>query len=277
MSELDYLKAVVLGVVQGLTEFLPVSSSGHLALCQRWMGLEPGGTELLLFDILAHLGTLLAVGIVFMAPALKFIRRLAREASGTGVGRPFAWRVAGLAIAATIPTGIIGLTFKDSLEAAFDRPAWIGAGLLLTGGCLAMLGIVKRGRRGWRQVAIAQAVLIGVAQGLAIMPGISRSGMTICVASYIGLRRRWAAQFSFLIAAPTIAGAAILKLRETLALPEAELRAVHIGPVILGSLVSLIVGVFALRLLLGAVRRARLHYFAVYCWLLGAAVLLVVR
>jgi len=116
-------------------------------------------------------------------------------------------------------------------------------------------------------------VCVGLAQSAAILPGISRSGATICMASYLGLRRRWTAEFSFLIAAPAILGGTLLKVRDTFELPPDVLGAIPLGPVIAGSLVSLVVGVIALMLLLGAVRRAKLHYFSVYCVILGALVI----
>ncbi len=274
MSELGYLKAVLLGVIQGATEFLPISSSGHLVLTQGWMKLDPSGTEMLLFDVFAHVGTLGAVAIVFARPGGRFLRRLARESTRAWRGRRYAWRIALLTVAATIPTGAIGLGFKDEFEAAFGKPRWVGACLMATGVFLALLAFVPRPRRGWKDFRGWQAVLVGIGQGLAILPGISRSGITICIASYCGLRRQWAAQFSFLIAVPAISAATVLKLMEVSGLGSEQLGSVPWRPILLGSLVSFGVGVVALKLLLDAVRRAKLHYFAVYCWVIGALVLL---
>jgi undecaprenyl-diphosphatase len=276
VSELDYLTATLLGIIQGLTEFLPISSSGHLALAQGWLDLDPDSTPMLLFDVLAHFGTLIAVLVVFVEPGLRYLRRLARESSGAWSGRRYAGRIVLLAIVATVPTAAIGFSLKDTFEAAFARPAWIGVCLLVTGCALAALAWLPRGRRGWKDYRWWEAGLVGIAQGLAILPGISRSGATICMASYCGWRRRWAAEFSFLIVIPAIVGAAILKLTETIGLPREQLAAVRWGPVVIGSVVSLVVGVFALKLLLGAVRRAKLHYFAVYCWLVGVIVIAMV-
>lgn len=273
MSELDYLTAALLGVLQGLTEFLPISSSAHLALTQRWFDLDPQCQPMLLFDVLVHLGTLVAVVIVFRRSAFRFCRRLYGEATGTSSGKPCAWWIALLALAATIPTGVIGLLFKEHFEAAFGSPRDIGTCLIVTGCLLIALVKVPRGRRGWRALRWWEAVLIGLAQAAALFPGISRSGSTICVASYFGWRRRWAAEFSFLIAAPAIAGGAILKIKDTLELSPIMLEATSWGPILLGSAVSLVVGIFALQLLLSAIRRARLHYFAYYCWLIGVLIL----
>jgi len=272
VSELDYLQAVVLGIVQGLTEFLPVSSSGHLAITQKYFTLAPEGATMLLFDVLAHLATLIAVAIVFASPIGRFVRRLSVETSGSWHRPRYAWRIVMLAVAASVPTAVIGLTLQETFEAAFGKPRWIGVCLIVTGIMLAALAVVARGRRSWKRFWWWQAVLVGLAQSAAILPGLSRSGTTICMASYLGLRRRWAAEFSFLIAAPAILGGTLLKVRDTLSLPANVLSAIPLGPVIVGSLVSLVVGVFALILLLGAVRRAKLHYFSVYCLILGALV-----
>ncbi len=273
MSELDYLTALLLGAIQGATEFLPISSSGHLALTQRWLGLNPGDAQMLLFDLLAHFGTLIAVFVVFRRQAAGFVARLLRESSRSWSGPRHAWHVALLAIIATVPTAVIGWRFRETFESAFDKPVWIGGCLLVTGGLLAVLVTLRRGRRGWKDFRWWEAALIGTAQALAILPGISRSGSTICVASYCGWRRRWAAEFSFLIAVPAIVGGSILKLSDTFDLPDEPFTAIAWGPAIAGSALSLLVGVFALKLLLKAVRRASLHYFALYCWALGAFVL----
>jgi undecaprenyl-diphosphatase len=260
----------LLGVIQGLTEFLPVSSSAHLALAQRSLDFDPAGTEMLLFDVLAHCGTLIAVAVVFRQAAKRYLYRLVRESRGSWSGRRHAWRIALLAAIATVPTAGIGLALKDEFEAAFDKPAWIGICLIATGCMLAVLARLRRGRRGWKDFRWWEAALIGAAQALAILPGVSRSGATICFASYCGWRRRWAAQFSFLIAVPAIVGGTLLKIKDTLDLPGEPLGTVASGPVIVGSIVSLLVGVVALKILLRAVYGAKLHYFAPYCWLGGA-------
>lgn len=274
MSEFDYFQGIVLGVIQGLTEFLPISSSGHLALTQRWLGLDADSPPMLLFDVLAHVGTLIAVGIVFARSARRFLVRLGQESSHAANGPRYAWSVVGLAVAATVPTAAIGLTFQSSFEAAFADPRRIGLCLLVTGAMLAALKMVRRGRRGWKSYRWWEAALIGIAQALAIFPGISRSGSTICFALYFGWRRRWAAEFSFLIAVPAIIGATALKIKDTIIMPVEHAAAMPWGAMVTGSIVSLVVGVLALRLLLTAVRRAKLHYFAGYCFVLAAIAIL---
>lgn len=277
MTQLGYVDAIVLGIIQGLTEFLPISSSGHLALTQRLFDLDAHSPEMLLFNVIAHIGTLIAVVIVFARPGRRFVRKIVQEVTGNYRGRRNAWRIMGLAMIATVPTALIGLYFKDTFEAAFGRPPWIGMGLIVTGILLGVTGTVPRGSRGWRKFYMWQALLVGLAQSLAILPGISRSGSTICTAMFFGLRRRWAGEFSFLIAMPAIAGATLLKMRDTLQLPEATFEALHWGPLWVGGAISLVVGVFALRLLLASLRRAKLHYFAPYCLILGVAVLWITR
>jgi len=273
LTELDYLHAILLGFIQGATEFLPVSSSAHLALTQHWFNLAPNSPPLLLFDVLAHLGTLVAVFVIFSRSIVRYARRLMAESRRDWSGRRYAWRVAMLGITACIPTAIIGFSFKDSFEQAFENRALIAVCLICTGLLLAVTPLCRRPRLGWKNFRWYQAALVGVAQGLAILPGISRSGSTICAATFLGLRRRWAGEFSFFIVVPPIVGASLLKIKDTFELPADQLSTIPWGPVLAGSVVSLIVGVFALRLLLDIVRRAKLHYFALYCWLLATLIL----
>jgi undecaprenyl-diphosphatase len=274
VNELDFVKAIVLGVIQGATEFLPVSSSGHLAITQHLFGLTADSPQMLLFDVLAHLGTLIAVLLVFVVQIRKYVFRLAAESRPSWRNRRYAWRIALLGVAACIPTAVIGFVFKDSFEDAFESRILIGVCLLVTGLLLAGTKMSARARRGWKDFSGWRAALVGVAQALAILPGISRSGATICVASSLGLRRRWAGEFSFFIAVPAICGAVLLKIKDTFELPADEMAQIPWAPVIAGSLVSLVVGAVALKILLDVVRRAKLHYFAIYCWIVGAALLI---
>ncbi len=273
MNTLDFFKAIILGVVQGVTEFLPVSSSGHLAIVQHWMKLETTGPTMLLFDVLAHMGTLIAVVVVFAKPGLRYFKRLWAESGWEWTGPRYAWRFALLGITASIPTAIIGLMFKDDFEAAFDNRFAVGGGLLVTGVLLWTTSLARRGRRGWRTFSFLSAAVVGVAQGLAILPGISRSGSTIAAATLLGLRRRWAGEFSFFIAVPAICGASVIKLKDTWELPAEKLAAIPWGPVWVGSIVSLLVGMVALGFLLRVIRQAKLHYFAPYCWAIGTMIL----
>jgi undecaprenyl-diphosphatase len=274
VNSLDFLEAILLGSIQGATEFLPVSSSAHLALIQWKLGLDPSGPSMLLLDAMVHIATVMSVVYVFWAPARRFFAQLVADLSPAKDTRRNALRIAWLAVVACVPTAIIGLAFKDFFEASFRRPKQVAVELIISGFMLAVLALVPRGRRGWREFRWWQAGLVGVAQGVSILPGISRSGATICVAEYFGLRRQWAAEFSFLIAIPAILGAVLIKAKDTLDLPADELAALPWGPLLAGSVAAWVVGTMALRLLVAAVRRAKLHYFAWYCWALGLTVLL---
>ncbi len=280
---MSYLQAIVLGVIQGLTEFLPVSSSGHLALVQHWMDLDAESSSMLLFDVATHLGTLLAVVVVFFSTFVLFFRRLIVELRSEPQPNPerqrpwlvrnAAWRVLLLGVVASIPTGVLGLGFKDHFKAAFGNPIAIGVALLITGGLLFVSGRVPRPRKTWRQFGILGALAVGFAQGLAITPGISRSGATICTGLLCGLKRRWSAEFSFLIAFPAICAAAASEIKDVLELPSDQLADIPTGPILVGSLVAAVVGYAALRMLLAAVRRAKLIYFSYYVWVIGALVI----
>lgn len=269
MSELGYGSAVILGIVQGLTEFLPVSSSAHLALFQHWFKLDPSSPTILLFDALTHIGTVVSIVLVFAAPLRAYAVRLRAETSARWHKPRYAWRIALLGIAASIPTAAIGLAFKDSFTEGFADSPRVGIGLLVTALLLLITSYMPRGRRGWRGFAWWQAVLVGIAQGIAIEPGVSRSGSTICTATFCGLRRKWAAQFSFFIAMPAILGATAIQLDDTLEAVRVAGGTLPWGPLAAGSLVALAVGVVALYWLLAAVRRAKLLPFAGYCAVVG--------
>lgn len=274
MSDLSHAKAILLGAIQGVTEFLPVSSSGHLVITQNLLDLDPSSPQLLLFDVATHFATLLAVLIVFRAELAKFARRVAHERSHLPPAKHFAHRVLALTLFAAFATAAIALPLKDKFESTVEHTWIVGTALLVTGALLALLKVAGRGHIGWRAFPWWGAVLVGIAQAIAVLPGISRSGATICVARYLGLRREWAAQFSFLIAAPAILGGTLIKLLDTMKLPADALPPAAWSPVLTGSAAALVVGIIALKLLLGAVRRAKLHWFALYCWAIGTAVLL---
>jgi len=255
------LESVLLGLVQGLTEFLPVSSSGHLVLAQSLIpGFEQPGV---LFDTLLHGGTLLAV--------LVYFRRDMREllASLFPGGDPSRRRLALLLVAATVPTGLIGVGFKDPLEALFHAPRSAAAMLLVTGALLWVSEALARPRLGLEGVGYGRALAIGTVQGLAIVPGISRSGSTIAVGTLLGIRGEDAARFSFLLSVPAILGAVVLQL------PHLEgVETGRLGGYAAGVAAAFASGLWAIRFLLAAIRRGRFRWFAVYCWLLGAGYLL---
>ena len=262
------LEAIVLGVLQGITEFLPVSSSGHLVLMQHFLGIKESQ---IFFDVMLHFGTLGAVIIVYY----QLIGSLVRTGFSTLFQAAF-YRQPRLTIANTpdlrliwflllgsIPTGLIALLFKDSLEAIFGKPMVVAGMLIITGLILQLSRLGQRQRETETPLRVWHAPLIGITQGLAIIPGISRSGSTISISLLLGLSPQVAAQYSFLLSIPAILGAVILKLR--------DIGEITIAPTVIvaGTLTSFIVGYIALRALLAMLNRGRFSVFSYYCFALG--------
>jgi len=258
---MTFSQAILLGFIQGLTEFLPVSSSGHLAIAQHFLPNfhQPG----VLFDVLLHLGTMLAV-------ILYFRRDLARLAAAPFRGDQENRRVLLLLIIASLPTAVIGLLFKDQFEALFENLPVVAAMLLITGLLLVLGERLGRPRREMREMRIGDALLVGSVQGLAIIPGISRSGSTIATLLLRGVKGEAAARFSFLLALPAVFGAVLLQVRHLEDVPAGELPAY-----LAGTLAAFVVGLLSIHLLLAVIRRKRLLIFAGYCWLVGAGLLVI--
>jgi undecaprenyl-diphosphatase len=254
------LAAIILGLVQGLSEFLPISSSGHLVMAQWLLDVPAPGVVV---EVVLHLATLLSVAIVYRAA-------LARLATGSLRGDREQLRYLGLLAIASVPAAIVGLGFESAIEAAFDRPELTGALLLVTGAILWS----TRGRGGGAEdVTAGRALVMGVAQAVAILPGISRSGTTIAAALWGRVDAERAAEFSFLMSLPAVGGAALLKLPDigrSFAGPGAT-------PLAAGFVVSLIAGVAAIKSLVWLVRRRAFHAFALYVWPVGLLFLLMVR
>jgi undecaprenyl-diphosphatase len=255
----SFFYAPLLGLVQGLTEFLPISSSGHLALAQMLIpGFRQPGVVL---DAGLHLGT--AASVVW------FERRQIVEWFGSVEGR----RILGLLLAGTAATGLLAFPLRSVATAAFGRTLWVGACLIVTAAVLLLTrwlrgGAVARGRTSWRQ-----AVLVGLAQGVAVFPGLSRSGMTIAAGLAVGLDRTWAARFSFLLSVPSIVGVTMLEVygqRQELASAGLGFAAVCAA----GAFVAGLSGLVALRIVLHTVSSRSFHRFAWYCLPLGALVVL---
>lgn len=264
-------QSVFLGIVQGLTEFLPVSSSGHLAVLQRVFQRfgedmpDPSSPELIAFDLVVHLGTLVSIFAVFGREGGGFIGNLLK-------GERSAWRFALLGALATVVTVAIAFPCKDFIEAQFNRPAVVAVGWIITGVLLLLACRVRSTDRDISRFAVWMAVVIGAMQALAVMPGVSRSGATIAAALMLGLQRRLSAQFSFFIAIPAIVGAAVLKLKDL------QDHAVHPDwPVLaIGFLTAAVVGYLGLAFLLVQVRKLKLQMFSYYCWTIAAITLVAV-
>ena len=252
-------EALVLGFVQGATEFLPVSSSGHLVIGQAVLGIDIEGVA---FEVAVHVATLVSILLVYRTRVSDLLRGAVRRERE-------AFEYMGLIVAATIPAGLLGVFAKDRIEALFDNPYAPGIALLVTGSFL-WTSRAAQGRGQAVRPTLAAAVLIGVAQACALVPGISRSGATVVAAMWLGLEAREAAAFSFLMAVPAIAGAAVLQIPDLGATGAQGLSAsVLIG----GSIVAGVTGVLAIRTFVAMLARRSFHFFAPYCWIVGAVYL----
>jgi undecaprenyl-diphosphatase len=254
-------QAALLGVLQGLTEFLPVSSSGHLALTQMLIpGFEQPGV---VFDAVLHAGTAGAV--------VWFERRKIVSWFGSSPGR----RLLALLVLGTIATVVVAFPLRRFAVAAFSQPLWVGFGLVLTGVVVATTRLLPGGSRDESSTSWRQALTVGLAQGLTVFPGLSRSGVTIAASLGAGLDRGWAARFSFLLSVPVIAVVTVGQIFER----QAELVTAGNGFVlacIVGALAAGITGYFALQLVITTVSSRIFHRFAWYCIPLGMLVLLLV-
>ena len=265
---MNNFETILLGIVQGLTEFLPVSSSGHLVIFENLLGFkEP---EILL-DASLHLGTLLAVCIYFRSDLRKMVQELwvwVTPGNDTGNGLTSHASLALMVVVGSIPTALIGLIFKEPLEKLFGAVTTVGVMLLVTGVIVGVTKFISLDHEKWDQVKVWMALIIGAAQGLAIVPGISRSGSTIVCALLLGLRRETAGRFSFLLSIPAIIGAVGLHLESD------AIARVGVIPLSVGFASSALVGFFALKLLMGMVKKGHFYYFAPYCWIVGALVII---
>lgn len=260
---MGFFETILLGIVQGLTEFLPVSSSGHLLMAQTFLqdSLVPG----IFIEVLLHVATLLAVVIVYH-------RRLARLAVGAVRGERESWSFIGLLALASLPAAVVGVFFRDLILVVFETPAITGVMLLVTGALLWSTRYLPRDVSQGEKLATphwALALAIGCAQALAILPGISRSGATIVAGLWGGLRGDRAVEFSFLLAVPAIAGAGFLEFLE---MNGSEAYAV--SGLVAGFLAAFVSGTFAIFALIWLVRRQVFHAFAYYVWPVGILFLL---
>jgi undecaprenyl-diphosphatase len=257
------LKAIVLGLIQGLTEFLPVSSSGHLVLARHLFGLGEAGVT---FDILLHLGTLLAIILVYWRDLLGLLRTVL--AIPRGGGDPADRRMVLALVLGILPVVVVALLFEDTIEATFESPRVAAGMLLLTA---ALLFLSHRFRHATGEVTPRRGFLVGVAQILAILPGVSRSGTTISVAMMAGIRPQEAARFSFLMAVPLFLGAAIVKVPDLLD----GATGMPTGALVAGFLTAFASGYVAIRWLLAIIARGQFVWFGAYCAVVGVIGLLI--
>lgn len=251
-------EAIILGVVQGLTEFLPISSDGHLALAQHLLG----AVQPLWVDVAVHVATLAAILVAFRAPIVDLLRGVAK-------GDREAWRLVGLFAIASVPAAVFGLLLKDHVESLKQSLWFIGVAFIVMGLFLWTAKTRMNGRR--ERPTVLEALLIGLGQAAAILPAISRSGSTITIALWRGIHPERAAAFSFLLGIPAIGGAALLEWNAFVL----GVRGVGAIPVALAMLAAFLTGLLAIALLRLLLRSRAFHAFAPYLWLVGAATLIV--
>ena len=274
MTTLTYLQALILGIVQGLGEFLPISSSGHLAVIQYFFGIE--GESVLLFAVMLHLGTLISVFIIYWHDIVKLVKELIAvikdifTGKGLRINHNPVRRLGFMIIVATIPTALIGLFLNDVFAGLYLSLIAVGIGFLVTGTILFIAEKMGKNEKKVWGMKFRHAVFIGIMQGIAICPGVSRSGSTLFGGLMSGLDRNFALRFAFLISIPSILGSVILEFPPAISagLPEGIW-----GPVIVGTVVSAISGFIAIKAMLKIVAGKRLTVFSWYTWVLGAAVL----
>lgn len=279
---MTYLEAIILGLVQGIFMFVPVSSTAHLVLTQHLMiagGSQmpaPDSAAMILFDLVVHVGTLISIAVVFWKSLNSLMRAtisetlvLLRSKNTPAQLGPFS-KLMLMGVITVGVTGVLGLLMKKSFEAVFGSPQILVMTLLITAILLFLTDRLSRRHLGIKSVGPRIAVIIGVAQALALIPGISRSGITIIAGLFTGLKRRWAAEYSFLVAIPTILAAGLLQAIEVWG--GDGMDGVGAGPMLVGFIVAAISGTIALRIVLVLLFKAQLKVFSVYLVCLAALI-----
>ena len=271
---MSYFEAIILGLVQGLAEFLPISSSGHLALLQYFFQIN--GENVLMFAVMMHVGTLISVFICYWKDIWELIVELCLTIKDivTGKGlrlneRPVR-KLGVMIIVATIPTGVIGILFNDIFESFYLSLVAIGTGFIITGVLMFLAERISSANRGIEQMNFRNAIFIGILQGIAICPGISRSGSTLVGGLTTGLKREFAVKFAFLISIPSILGSVVLELPDAI---KTGLEPGLLGPIVVGMAVAAVSGFIAIKGMIKIVSDKKLSYFSYYVWILGALTL----
>ncbi len=264
---MTYLRYMLLGLVQGLTEFLPVSSSGHLAIFKNIFGGDAVNIPIS-FDIMLHLGTLVAVFCVYYKDIFELIKEFFCMIWDLLRGKPdFSSpyrRFVIMVIIGTIPAGVAGILFKDAIE---NLPLWVvGICLFVTAALLYISDKIAKGSKTMENASYKSSFAVGLFQAVALLPGISRSGSTITGSLFMGYKRSFAVKFSFILSIPAILGAALI---DSLDVIEAGTLGIPVIPALLGTLVSAISGFLAIRFLLRLVKSDKFHYFSYYCIVAG--------
>jgi undecaprenyl-diphosphatase len=252
------IEALILAVVQGLTEWLPVSSSGHLVITQKLLELNSP----LIFDVMLHVGTLIVVIIVFRKDIVDIIKAVAKRDFETEEGK-----LALLIIVGSVPIALIGFFFHDVIESLFSNLLAVGVALIITGSVL----IFSEKRKGKRKMGIPDSLLVGLAQGAAIIPGISRSGITVATGLLRKIGKATAFRYSFLLSVPAVLGATVMESKDIV------MGNIDMAPLFLGATISMIVGYVSLKLLQRIIMNEKFHLFAYYCWAVGIAIILFIN
>ena len=265
---LDILSAIILGAVQGISEFLPISSSGHLVLVPALLGIETG----LAFDTILHIVTLVAIFTFFWKDIINLIKGFILSIIDLTEGvdifkrelhrvpeKRFAW----LIIVGTIPTGIMGILLKDAIETIFRGTLFVGIFLLVTAAVLYYSERHSSGQITQKDMSFKQALIVGICQGLAVFPGISRSGSTIASGLCLGLNREYAARYSFLLSIPAVIGAGLIQIKDIATLDAS------VSVLLAGFISSVIFGYLSIKLLMKMIKGWSLDIFAYYCTIIG--------
>ena len=271
---MTFLSSFLLGLVQGIAEFLPISSSGHLAIAQNLLGMSDAGTVPEFFDVLLHLGTLVAVFVAYWADIKDMVLEFFRGAGdrihhSTPNPVPPARRLILLIILGTLPLFVV-LPVKDAVQGLSNSMAFIGAALIVTGVLLFVSDRVKKGRKNERTATWLDVLIVGLGQAIATMPGISRSGMTITTGCFVGFERKFAVRFSFLLSIPAVLGANILSLADA---AKAGINWAEVPVYLVGVVTAAVVGYLCIRLLRFIADRGKFGAFAYYCWAVGVLTL----
>lgn len=269
---LTYITSAILGLVQGVAEFLPISSSGHLSLAQNLLGVLDSAQQDLFFDLLLHLGTLIAVFVVYFRDIAELLRdffgilcNLFTRSDKPRHETSSHARMVLLLIVATLPLVPI-LLVKGYVETLYSNTLFIGVALLVTGTLLFLSDRINRGRKTARNATLVDALLIGCGQAIAVVPGLSRSGTTISVGMMRGLDRKFAVRFSFLLSIPAILGANILSIGDAV---KAGIDPKLIPIYLVGVLVAAVSGFFAIKLVNFLAQEGKFGRFSYYCWAVG--------
>jgi undecaprenyl-diphosphatase len=270
LMDINILQAIVLGIVQGLTEFLPVSSSAHLVFMHELTGVEPS----LAYDTMLHIGTLVAVVAYFWSDLINMFKSffsslidIPRGQFRKGLQEDQFKKLAWLVVIGTIPAGIAGILFKDFFEGLFSNIVAVSFFLIITGFLLFGSEMISRrisSKTGLKEMNIKNSIIVGIAQACAIAPGISRSGATISTGLFLGLERELAARYSFLLSIPAILGAALIQTKDI-----ASILDISTMGVISGFIASIISGYLAIKFMLKLIKEKDLLPFAYYCWIVG--------